>query len=277
MILPVLVRNEAIKTFKRLAFWVTFSFFTFILVMSFGENYMDAARDPDQTFALPGAWRAIVTGSTEIALIFGSVILVLLLCSEFSWRTARQNVIDGLSKEQFFVGKVLLLPLVGLLFIVTQLVVGGGLALTGTDFSVVDEPLIGAVHWSTIGGFALAFLGYGSFALFVSLAIRNSGPAMAVWFFYVAIGEQLLAGGLGAVSDRLGELARFLPINTFNQLHRYYQHDDAAFQQAVQRAVEAGNDPPADPWANGTLLVVWFLWVALFVGGSFLWFRKRDL
>lgn len=154
---------------------------------------------------------------------------------------------------------------------------GGGFAFAGTDLASVDEPLIGAVHWSTMGGLVLAFFGYGSLALFVSLAIRNSGPAMAVWFFYVAIGERLLAGGLGAVNDRLGELARFLPINTFNQLHRYYQHDFAAFQQAVQNAIENNREPPADPWANGTLLLAWFLWVALFIGGSFLWFRKRDL
>lgn len=119
MLVSVLVRNEAIKTFKRLAFWVTFLFFSFILTMEFGENYFRAAGDPDRSFALPGAWREIVTGNSEIALIFGSVILILLLSSEFSWRTARQNVIDGLSKEQFFVGKGLLLPIVGLMFIVT--------------------------------------------------------------------------------------------------------------------------------------------------------------
>ena len=277
MIATVLVRNELIKMFKRLAFVVTSGFFLFIFAVEYGEDYYRAAGDPERTFALPGAWRSIVTGNSQIALIFGSVVLILLLSSEFSWRTARQNVIDGLSKEQFFLAKLLLLPIVGILFITMQLTIGGAFALAGTDLATVTEPLIGAVHWSTIGGFALAFLGYGSFALFVSLAIRNSGSAMAVWFFYVAIGEQLLAGGLGAVRDRLGEFARFLPINTFNQLHGYYQHDLAAFQQAVQRAVEAGNDPPSDPWANGTLLLVWLLWVALFVGGSFLWFRKRDL
>lgn len=277
MMLSVLLRNEAIKTLKRLAFWVTFAFFTFILTMEFGENYLRARREPDQTFALPDAWRDVVTGDSEIGLIFGSVVLILLFSSEFSWRTARQNVIDGLSKEQFFAGKALLLPVVGILFIATQVALGGGLALAGTDLTSLEQPLISAVHMSTVGGVFLAFLGYGSLALFVSLAIRNSGPAMAVWFFYVAVGEQMLGGMLARLSDRLGELAQFLPINTFNQLHRYYQHDLVAFQRAVEAAVEAGNDPPGDPWANSTLLVAWLVWVSLFIGGAFLWFRKRDL
>ncbi len=277
MVATVLFRNEMLKMYKRLAVWVTFGFFSFIMFMEFGEDFYRASRDPERTFALPSAWRDILTGNSEVALIFGSVVLILLLSSEFSWRTARQNVIDGLSKEQFFLGKILLLPIVGALFIGMNFVVGGGLALAGTDFGTLTEPLMRGVHWSIIFGFFLAFIGYGSLALFCSLSIRNSGPAMAVWFFYVALGEQMLRGGLNAIHDRLGELAAYLPINTFNQLHRYYQHDPVAFQQAVQRAVENDRTPPGEPWAMGLLLTMSLVWIALFVGGSFVWFRKRDL
>ncbi len=277
MIVSVLFRNEMLKMYKRLAFWVTFGFFSFIMFMGFGENYFRAARDPERTFALPSAWPDILTDDAQVALIFGSVVLILLLSSEFSWRTARQNVIDGLSKEQFFLGKSLLLPVVGILFIGMNVIVGGGFALAGTDFGTLTEPLMRAVHWSVIFGFFLAFIGYGSVALFCSLSIRNSGPAMAVWFFYVAIGERMLRGAFNAIHDRLGELSRYLPINTFDQLHRYYQHDPVAFQQAVQRAVENDRTPPGEPWAMGLLLTVSLVWIALFVGGSFVWFKKRDL
>jgi ABC-type transport system involved in multi-copper enzyme maturation permease subunit len=277
MVATVLLRNEMLKMYKRLAFWVTFIAFSFILATQFFETYRRAAANPERTFALPEAWRPIVTDASELALIFGSIVLILLLSSEFSWRTARQSVIDGLSKEQFFLGKTLLLPIVGLIFIGTNIVIGGGFALAGTDLGATTERLVPGIVWSTIGGFFLAFLGYSSLALFLSLAIRNSGPTMAVWFFYVAIGEQMLGGAFKAIHDRLGELARFLPINTFNQLHRYYQHDAVAFQQAVQDAVANSRRAPADIWPMDTLLIVSFLWIALFVAGSFVWFRKRDL
>ncbi len=277
MIASILLRNEMIKTFKRLAFWVTLIFFAFGTGMNFGENYFRAAGDPERSFALPDAWRSIITGDSEVALIFGSVVLLLLLSSEFSWRTARQNVIDGLSKEQFFLGKWMLLPMVGLIFVGTQLLLGGGFALLGTDLGAGSEPLIRAVHWSTMGGLFLAFLGYASLALFVSLGVRNSGPAMAVWFFYIALGEQLLAGGLGRISDTLGEWARYLPVNTFNQLHRYYQHDAEAYHNAVLRAIDNGRTPPAEPWAAGVLAVAYLVWIGLLVGGAFVWFRRRDL
>jgi hypothetical protein len=277
MVLSVLVRNEMLKMVKRLAFVVTLGFFLFIMIMEFGGDYYRAIVDPDRTFSLPGAWRGILTEDPEIALIFGSVILILLLCSEFSWRTARQNVIDGLSKEQFFLGKALLVPIVGLIFVGSNVVIGGVFALAGTDFGALTEPLMRGVHWSIIGGFFVAFLGYGSLALFCSLSIRNSGPAMAVWFFYMAVGEQMIAGAMNRIHERLGELATYLPINTFNQLHRYYQYDLAAFQQAVQTSIENDRTPPGERWAMGLPWGLSLVWIALLVGGSFFWFRKRDL
>ncbi len=276
MILSVLVKNEMIKMFKRLAFWVTFLSFSAILALNFGENYFRARDDPERFFALPAAWSDVLADDTELALIFGSVILILLISSEFSWRTARQNVIDGLSKEQFFIAKLILLPSVGLLFIGMQVLVGGGFALLGTDLSAMSEPFFRGVDLSVGIGVALAFIGYGALALFVSLAIRNSGPAMAMWFFYVAFLEQLLAQGLVALSDALLPIVRFLPVNTFNQLHRYVQHDPAAFRQSVERAVEAGRAAP-EVWDMSTLVLVSVGWIGVFVAGSFFWFRRRDL
>ena len=276
-VISILFRNEMIKMLKRLAFWVTLGFFSFIMVMQHGQNYSRAAGDPSRPFALPDAWRQIVTGDSEIVLIFGSVILLLLMSNEFSWRTARQNVIDGLSKEQFFLGKVLLLPAVGLILIIAQLLIGGSFALAGTDLGTSTEPLIRMVHWSTLGGVLFAFIGYGSLALLISMTVRSSGPAIAVWFFYVAVGEQLLQGILGQVSDRLGAWAAFFPINTFNQLHQYYQYDGAAFERAVESALEAGQQAPAEPWSWSVLLLVSAAWITVFLASSFMWFTKRDL
>lgn len=272
----VLLRNEVLKTRKRLAFWVTLGFFAFIACMEFGEEFVRARRDPERVFALPGAWPQILGEETLLALIFGSVVLILLIASEFSWRTARQNVIDGLSKGQWFWGKALLLPLLGAAFIGVYLLIAGGFALAGTDLSALDGLPIGGAQLSLFGGWLAAFIGYGSLALAASMAIRGTGAAMAVWFFYVALGERLLAGGLGALSEGLRPILRFLPVNVFNGLHDYLQHDPAAFRAAVERAVEAGETPP-EIWPWEALLSATAVWLAVFVLGSYAWFRRRDL
>lgn len=48
---------------------------------------------------------------------------------EFSWRTARQKVIDGLSKERFYAGKAVVLVGLVLLFMGTTVLIGVGGAM----------------------------------------------------------------------------------------------------------------------------------------------------
>ncbi|MDX1579567.1 MAG: hypothetical protein R3266_13870, partial [Gemmatimonadota bacterium] len=100
----VLLRNEWFKTRKRLAFWLTLGFFAFITTMDNGEELFD----DEPTFYLPEAWSSIFSDQSVLLVIFGCIAVIMLAASEFSWRTARQNVIDGLSKTQWFWGKYML-------------------------------------------------------------------------------------------------------------------------------------------------------------------------
>lgn len=271
----ILLRNEWFKARKRLASWVTFGGFAVIAGLGFGSNYVRARGDPDRAFALPSAWPDILAEPVEIASFFAAILLVLLVASEFSWRTARQNVIDGLSKEQWFWGKTLLLPVVALVFMGAILVIGGGFALAGTDFGSLEGPLIGTTQVAVIGAGSLRMVGYGSLALAAAMAIRGTGAAMGVWFIYVALGEPVLLT-LALRRLELVEWIRYLPVNVFNATSNYMQWDGGSFGNAVQRAVGPGGRLP-QPWETESLLLVAGGWIAFFVIGSFLWFRRRDL
>ena len=77
-------------------------------------------------------------------LIFSGLTVMLLATPEFNWRTARQNVIDGLSKSQWFWGKSLLLPVVALAFLGIHILIPGVLALIRTDLGAATGPLVPA-------------------------------------------------------------------------------------------------------------------------------------
>jgi ABC-type transport system involved in multi-copper enzyme maturation permease subunit len=267
-------RNELIKTVHRLAFWVTFIFFCGGTTIGYLESYLRARHDAERTFALPGAWQDIIADDPEVAFIFGSVILILLVANEFTWRTARQNVIDGLSKEQFFVGKLLLIPVIVVVFEGARLLSGGIFGFLGRE--AAGAPLIEGPHWSALGGVTLAFVGFLALALFIALAVRSGGAAMGVLLLYFAIVENLVAGGLARISDSLEPVAAFLPVRSFSALTRYIQHDPRAFEAAVQRALENNRQPPelTDP---ATLWLVPLAWTLILLGAAFVWFRKRDL
>jgi hypothetical protein len=267
-------RNELTKMAHRLAFWVSYIFFAFIALVGYLEDYLEARASPDRIFRLPDSWDQILTNDVEINFIFAGVVLVLLVANEFQWRTARQNVIDGLSKEQWFVGKLLLIPTLIGIFMATRTLVGVAFALAGTDAG--DAALVTSVHAMAMGGVILAMSGALALALFVSLAVRNTGPAMAVWFFYFVALENLVAGGLVQLSDAFRPVVRFFPMALFNGAARYMQYDPEAYAAYVNRMAQNGREP-LTLFDTSVLWGAASGWVAVLVLGAFLWFRRRDL
>ena len=112
-----------------------------------------------------------------------------------------------------------------------------------------------------------------SVAFFVSLAARGAGPAMGLWFLWLLL-EQLIGGIL--VRYELEAVAELLPFNVASSFFNWNQYDPVALQAAVDRAIENGRRVP-EIWENSSLFAAGIGWVALFLLGSYLWYRKRDL
>jgi len=272
----VLLRNEFFKARHRLAFVVTLSFFAFINFMDFGDDFMRARRDDDFTHALPDAWSGIFSSDSVILLIFASIAIIMLVSSEFSWRTARQNVIDGLSKTQWFWGKAILVVLVGLVFVVTKLLIGAGTALAGTDFGATTAPVLPLSVPAALGGLMLAFLSLGGLALLVSVTVRNAGPAMALWFFWITLGEQLLPSLVTRVLPATGAFFGFLPFSAAQKILPFWVYDATSYARIVAQAEAAEQAAPELP-----NLMLWMSvnagWAVLFIAVAYVFFRRRDL
>jgi len=268
------LRSEMRKMWKRPATWVTLGLFATITFADLLDAYRDARKDPGEPFALPGAWPQIFGEEVMIGFIFAGVLVILLVAAEFSWRTARQNVIDGLSKSQWYVSKALLLPLLAALFLGLRVVAGGALAAAGTQPG--GAVLFGSAQAAAIGGMWLSGLGYTALALFAATAIRSSGPAMAVWFAWFAFGERLLVGGLGSVFEGLRPVLRWAPMMSFNRLRNYLVYDSEALRHAAELAASQDRAPPqvaaAGPAALGSLA-----WIAVLLLFGWWLYRRRDL
>ncbi len=268
-------RGEMRKAWKRPATWVTLGLFGLITVADLFSEFRQARKDPEAPFFLPEAWSQILGEEVMIGFIFASVLVILLVAAEFSWRTARQNVIDGLSKTQWYSAKLLLLPLLTALFLGLRVFVGGSFALAGTDLST-GAALFGSTQISALGGMFVTGLGYTSLALFAAVAIRASGPAMAVWFAWFAFGERLLVGGLGSMFEGLRPILKWAPVMTFNRLRDYIQYDPDALRRAAEWAAQHERPVPAAE-ALGPPIVGSLLWISALTLAGWLWYRSRDL
>jgi ABC-type transport system involved in multi-copper enzyme maturation permease subunit len=131
-----LLRIEWIKTTRRRAFWVTLGFFSLVCTMMIVGDVATGRRGFGPPFVAPFGWARAADQFESMPAFFLSIVVVMLVASEFSWRTARQNVIDGLSKEQFFAAKTLML----LLVVVAFTVVPFALAASATVYSRIVGP-----------------------------------------------------------------------------------------------------------------------------------------
>ena len=220
----------------------------------FGNKWWEARNNPEASFALPVAWPEILGSQlARPGLILGSLLILLMVASEFSWRTARQNVIDGLSKAAWFRGKIGVLLLVGILFLSIQTGMGIAFAAAGNETWSPEILFPGIQGLNAMGKILLAYLGYGSLALLVAIIVRSPGPAVGVWFLYAAAGERLLATILRTFnSPQIDAALLFLPVNLFNSLLGY------------------GSQNPA-------VITVSICWTVFFIGISYIVHRNRDL
>ncbi len=259
-------RLELFKTCKRLATWVTYLCFMFLTTLMFGVQYYGARQSHGRAyFGYPDAMPAVLTAGVSVASTFCVVLIVLLVCNEFDWKTSRQNIIDGLSKRQWLIGKVLLMATLAVALYVSQLAVGGTFAFLGTSdlhrhaFDPATNYVLAAC------GAVLGILGYASIALLICVSVRSTGPTLAIALIY-QIFDNIAARILR--SQRLGDIADWLPYQIHNALLNYSQYQP--YGSGARSHLESH-------WNTGLLFLVAAAWVVGLIGVSFRIFTRRDL
>ncbi len=273
-ILRVLLRIEWLKAVKRRAFWVAVAALAAFTALPAIQMVRNARSDPNAGFALPESWPEVLGTAAGIGPLFIGVLMILLVAPEFSWRTARQSVIDGLSKERFYAGKVMLLAGLVLLVMAAMVLIGVGGAMLSPG---AGGP--GFVRSSDIGymiGLALGMLLFGSAGLMLSVHLRSSGAALGILFLYLFVEEGVARLMLGTGRESLRGVAEFLPFNVVEDLG-----DDLVHYPEVLNEVNA--DRAERGLVSLEFLDVEFLAVAalaysaFFLGLSLLNMRRRDL
>ena len=274
--MKTLLKIEWLKVKNYTAFKVISIFFavgifaTNYIFYYFKKNVIDKA-DPTgflssgSPFAFPKVWLTVSYYSGCI-LILPSLLLLMLVTNEFTYRTSRQNIIDGLSRKQFIDVKLMsgtILALASTILVFITAVIFG--FIIGGDFSFVGI--------ENLGYFFLKAITYNFVAILVSVLVRRTGFAIAMFFIYTAIENGLSLFLFGcAISIKedhkidLGNMGNYLPMNA---------SDGLLYSPFATLTKIAGNKLPADyTWLVFTLAICY---LALF----FLWakrnFIKRDM
>ncbi len=266
-----LLTMERIKLRRRSAFQLAVIIFAgFTLVMMGGLVY--AIQTERMTIKLPAFWVDAHGMLSQFVMLFSLVTVVNLIAPEYAWKTSRQNVIDGLSREQWFSAKLLTVPVVVLLFYVMGVTIVG---LTGAIFVERTDVFMtaGQVRAFTIGILACS-LGFSSLSLLASFLTRNTAGAIALVLGYVSLGEQMIRLLLQRIGPEAAGYGRYLPAQVFSTLNQMQHWDPQPLPERIQAAMRARLGEPVD---TGVLLALAAGYAALCILGSFLLVRRQDL
>lgn len=220
---------------------------------------------------MPESWPSIIDTSSGILGVIFSAALALVVASEGSWRTQRQNVIDGLSRTEYLAGKLLF----GLSLItagwVLALLSASGMALLdsrvdGGSWAPFAEP----VHHLMMAGGFLYTLMMGSIGIFFGLLMRSSGGALACTVLFSVGQAGVILPLLMALGDGWLRAIPFLPIMVGESLRSL---------ESYTGGEAAGSPLPALfeslPAAGAAPVAI--LYIALFALGGWAILRHRDL
>ncbi|MDE2783145.1 MAG: hypothetical protein OXK77_09325 [Gemmatimonadota bacterium] len=267
-LLGVLVRIEMLKAVKRPACWVTLGVFTV-----FNAIATLSSGGPSSQASFPDAWRGIIEPAINLGPVFLAALMILLFAPEFRWRTARQNVIDGLSKEQFYWAKVLLLVPMMAVFIAIPTVIG--------VLEVAPNPrgggggLVEPMDFNYMLGFVVALLLWGTAALMISALVRAAGAGLGLLFLYF-ICEQIVTQLLSIRWRALERFFDFLPAQLYQTITNTGLYYPEVLARTNAARAERGQDLLVYPdlWIP---LVAATAYVVLFLGLAYVNMRRRDL
>ena len=209
-----LLKIEWLKVKNYKAFWIFTILYAFAIV---GINYTglyineltvqnipmgEALLGSPYTF--PKVWSTVGYMSSWL-LYFPGILFIMLLTNEFNFKTHRQNIIDGWTRQQFVTVKfvfALLFSLVATIFVsLVALLIG--FTATGSVFTFSGIESIGYIFIQTVS--------YITFAMFLAILFRKSGAAIAVFFLYGLIFEFIITS-LVNLKLELTPVGYFLPL-----------------------------------------------------------------
>lgn len=168
-------------------------------------------------YSFSNTWQT-TSYATGYLLILPALLIMILVTNEFSFRTSRQNIIDGWSRQQFIDVKIILV----LIFSAFSTLIVIATALCFAFFSGTEFSLNGFDH---VGYFFLKSFSYNMLALLASVLIRRTGFAIGVYFIYLGA-ENIISQLLDVWSMKinkdygvnLGSMGDYLPMNASDGL-----------------------------------------------------------
>tara|TARA_R110002072_G_scaffold1587_1_gene13287 strand:+ start:81715 stop:82551 length:837 start_codon:yes stop_codon:yes gene_type:complete len=255
---------------------VYFVLITFIaLIASIEFNFGDFNfRVADQgIFNFPFIWH-FNSFMAAILKIFLAVVIVSMMSNEYSYRTLKQNLIDGLSKKEFVLSKFLTVILFAVISTLFLFIVS---MILGLSFSDYNEIGIIFSDMEYLFAYFLKLVTFFSFCLFLGVLVKRSAFALGfliIWFIIEKIIYGLLEWEFFRGTDIADNISQFFPLEAMSNLIK----EPFTRLGAVQSAANQLGDSFTKTYdVELSAVVIVLVWTFLFIYWSYAILKRRDL
>ncbi|GAA3509428.1 ABC transporter permease [Aquimarina addita] len=208
--------------------------------------------------------------------LFLAIVIVAIMANEYTNRTLKQNLIDGLSKKEFLASKFLTVVIFSLLSTVFLFIVSLILGLIFSDF---NEFSIITTDLEYIFAYFIKLVGFFSFCMFLGILIKRSAFALGFLIFW-----QIIEGVFKLISslfkwkfdtDILDKIViQFLPLESMSNLIKEPFTRLSIVQSTMNQFNESSEVNSGVHWYE--ILIV-LIWTGIFLSLSYYLLKKRDL
>lgn len=161
-------------------------------------------------FSFPETWHTTAYFSSHF-IFLPAILVIMLVTNEYSFKTNRQNIIDGWSRSEFISSKLIDVIIVSFIVTLVEIgvAIGFGFNTDAENWNKCLEQLyyIPLFYFQTFAQLSIAFiLGY---------FIKKAFMALGIFLFYYLIVENILVGYLTVKNI---PIARFLPFEVSDKI-----------------------------------------------------------
>jgi len=224
-------------------------------------------------FNFPYIWH-FNTYIASILKFFLLLVIVSMMSNEYSYKTLKQNLIDGLSKKEFVLSKfyaVIAFAAISTLFVFVVSLILGLFYSDFNEFAIITSDL------EYLFAFFIKLVGFFSFGLFLGILVKRSAfavGAMVVWYIIEWLILVLCKWILPITWEQGFQIKGFLPLEAMSNLIKEPGTRLGAVKSVVSQIGEQITKNYAVQFID--VLIV-SIWTFIFIYLSFVLLKKRDL
>ncbi|MEP5338241.1 MAG: ABC transporter permease subunit [Algibacter sp.] len=219
-------------------------------------------------FNFPIIWHLTTFFASQFKFFF-AIVVVSMIGNEYSNKTLKQNLIDGLSKKEFILSKFYTIVFFSIISTVLISLISFSI---GMYYSSYTEASIIFRQTEFLLAYGLKLIAFFSLCLFFGMLVKRSAFALA-FIFILFIIEWIFFGLMTWQFDHniAGKVQNFFPLKSM------YNLIEQPFQRIAMTKFPDKVDLSYDYAVHWYEIVIVLGWTAIFVFSSYKLLKKRDL